>query len=171
MSGEVEFGPAMRALTEKQRLYVLAMASDPLGNPTQWARLAGYSDQSGAAKVVGHANSHNPKVAKAIQEVAQQYLTTFGPMLGLGVMMRIARNDAHPKQLAAAEALANRSGFHETTEHRVLVDDARRDPAVLMERVRELAGRLGLDPAKLLGANAPGPKLIEGEAVKDGGGG
>jgi hypothetical protein len=47
ISEEVEHGPAMRALTDKQRKFVMAALADPEGNPVAWARLAGYRDQGG----------------------------------------------------------------------------------------------------------------------------
>jgi hypothetical protein len=163
MLSEEEFGPAMRALTPRQRRYVLAMAADPLGTPTGWCRAAGYSDSSLACKVRGHALSHSVKVARAVSEVATQLLTTYGPMLGIGVVMRIARNDRHPRQLAAATALLDRTGFGVQTEHRVVVDDVRRDPEAMVQRIREIAGRLGIDAEQLLNGMRR-PKLVEHEA-------
>src|SRR5712691_1663658 len=100
-----EFGPKMQALTEKQRLYVLAMLSDPLGNPTAWARAAGYSDHLDRARVSGHINSHNDAIMEAAQEEARRHLHTIGPILAVGVMMQIARNKDHKDQLRAAEML------------------------------------------------------------------
>lgn len=159
-----EYGPAMRKLTRQQQLYVFAMLTEPFGNPTQWARIAGYSDAAeGAIRVRGHELSHNPKITAAVNEVAQRHLTTLGPVLGLSVMMKIARDPAHPKQLRAAEMLANRSGFHEKTEHTVSVHHTDRTGSAMVERIKELAQMLGIDAAKLIGVNdAAEPKLIEG---------
>ena len=48
ISEEVEHGPAMRALTDKQRKFVQAALASPESNPTDWARMAGYRDKGGA---------------------------------------------------------------------------------------------------------------------------
>lgn len=165
--GTPYYGPAMAELTEKQQAYVLAMLADPFGNPTSWARAAGYSDVKEGAKVRGHYLSHDKRIEAAVQEVARAHLHTYGPLLGIAVAMRIARDESHPKQLMAAQALLNRTGFHETSEHRVTMEHTDRTGAAMARRIRELAEALGLDPAKLLGANAgPEPmKVIEGQVA------
>lgn len=173
LDGVEGFGPKMRALSEKQRAYVLAMLSDPLGNPTKWARAAGYSDVKGGAKVRGHHCAHDDRVMEAAQEEAARHLHTVGPVLGIGVMFQIARTNGHKHQLKAAEALANRAGFHEKTEHLVNVNHRDQTGAAMVERIKTLAAMLGVDAEKLLGANAAEapaalPKVIEGEAVEAG---
>ncbi|MCC7047191.1 MAG: hypothetical protein IT562_10800 [Alphaproteobacteria bacterium] len=175
ISADLEgFGPKMSALTEKQRRYVLAMLSDPLGNPTRWARAAGYSDVKEGAKVRGHFLAHDERISEAAQEEAARHLTTIGPVLGIGVMFQIARTKGHRDQLRAAEALANRAGFHEKTEHLVHVHKTDRTGAAMVDRIKQLADALGVDAEKLLGANSPEvaalPKVIEGEVVETGGG-
>lgn len=166
------YGPKMGALTEKQRRYVLAMLSDPLGNPTAWARAAGYSDVKEGAKVRGHHLAHDDRITEAAQEEAQRHLLTVGPVLAVGVMMRIARTKGHKDQLRAAEALANRAGLHEVSEQRVNVTKTDRTGAAMIARIRELARGLGLDEAQLLGANAAPalPLVIEEVAVEPGSG-
>ncbi len=150
----------MEALTALQQRFVLAMASDPLATPSEWARAAGY----GAERKGGHDCRLNPKIEAAAQELARAHLNTFGPVLGVGVMMMIARNPEHKDQLKAASALANRAGFHETSEHMVKVEHTDRTGKALVERIKLLAAGLGMDPSGLLGVNAA-PKLIEGEVV------
>jgi phage terminase small subunit len=167
MNEEIEgYGPAMRALTEKQQRYVLAMLADPFGNATQWARAAGYSDKSEGAKVAAFHNAHNPLIEAAANEVARQYLGTMGPVLGVAVAMRIARDAKHPKQLRAAEMLLNRVGLHEKTEHHVVTHGGGGD---ILQRITDAASLLGVDPAALLGANTPVPmKVIEGTVEVEG---
>lgn len=157
------YGPAMQALTEKQRRYVQAMLANPFGNPRRWALAAGYSDASEAAKVSGHRLSHDPKIEAAADELARQYLGTMGPVLGIAVAMRIARNPKHPKQLRAAEMLLNRVGLHETTEHRVTVKHTDQTGEGVMARIKQAAALLGVDPSVLLGENVAGApmKVIE----------
>lgn len=161
------FGPAMAALTEKQRRFVLAMASDPFGNAKRWAIAAGYSDVKDGAKVRGHFLVHDPRIEAAVMEVARGTINAVGPILAVSVMLRAAANKKHPKHLRAAEMIANRVGLHETTEHVVNVNHSDRTGAALAKRIQEFAGMLGLDPAALLGVNAA-PKQIEHQEVADG---
>lgn len=161
MSEDAEdFGPAMLALTEQQRKFVLAMLSDPLGNASKWARAAGYSDRKGAERVRGHRNMRSDAVLRAIQEEAVRHLNTFGPALAVGVMMKIARNPRSKHQLRAAEAIANRVGLHEKTEHRVTVEHV--DDRRMLALAERLAAEIGVDPARLIGPNTTA--AIEGEA-------
>lgn len=150
----------MMALNERQRLFVLAMAANPFGNPTKWARAAGYSDHKEGAKVRAFHLMHSPKVEAAVMEFAAGQLNTLGPILATFGMLRIARNPKHPKHLRAIEMVANRVGFHEKTEHKVTVDHRDQTGTAVIERIKAAAAKLGVDPAVLLGANAP-MKLIE----------
>jgi hypothetical protein len=154
---ETEFGwgPAMAALTDKQRLYVLAMAADPFGNPSQWAREAGYSTHMGQDRIRGHELSHNPAIERAVREYAGTALGTLGPMLAAAGLLRIARKPDHPDHLKALTAIANRVGMNETTEHKVRVEHTDLTGQALLNRIAALANKHGLDAAKLLGANVP----------------
>lgn len=161
-----EFGPAMRALSEKQRAYVQAMAADPFGNPSRWAKAAGYADCGANTRVKGHLCAHDPKIQAAIFEYGQSMLGTMGPLLAAAGMIRIARNPKHKQHFKALEAIANRVGLHETTEHVVNVNHSDRTGAAMAERITQLAGVLGIDPGQLLGVNAA-PMLIEGEVSRE----
>lgn len=158
------FGPAMRALTPLRRRFVMVMAADPFGNPTRWVRAAGYQNSEGGLRVQGHALIHDPKIEEAVREYGMSALGTLGPLLATAGMLRIARNPKHPKHLKALELIANRVGMHEQTEHVVNVNHSDRTGAAMAERIKQMAGMLGIDPGQLLGVNA-GPKLIEGKAV------
>lgn len=169
MSDDVEwYGPAMRALTERQQRYVRAMLADPFGNPTRWAREAGYSDVAGGAKVRAHYLAHDSRIEAAVQEVARTALNGRGPLLGLAVVMRAAANPKDKNHFKAGVALLNRTGFHETTEHLMNVRHTDQTGEGMVARIKELASALGVDPAVLLGVNAaPEPmKVIEGDAVE-----
>jgi hypothetical protein len=159
-----DYGPKMAALTELQRNYVKAMASAPFAKPPEWVRMAGYSDGAtrGNARVYAHRLKHDPKVEAAVFEYASQLMHTDGPLLAVQVMLRIARDNKHPKQLAAAEAIANRVGLHEMTEHKVKVEHSEESAEAKVERIKQIAALLGVDVGQLLGRNAP--KLIKGQA-------
>lgn len=162
------FGPAMRSLSPMQRAYVLAMASDPFGNPTRWARAAGYSDVKQGAKVRAHSLAHNPKIDAAVQEYARSGLTTLGPMLAAAGLIRIARNSNHKHHFKALESIADRVGLPKSTEHHVEVAHTDRTGTAMAARIEALALRLGLDPAALLGVNAPVEmKLIDVTPAKE----
>jgi phage terminase small subunit len=155
-----DFGPLMAALTEKQRRFVMAMASDPFGSATKWAKSAGYSNKSEGAKVTAHYLMHDPRIAPAAREFAGDLMNVQGPVVAVAVMMKIAMNQNHPQQLKAAEMIANRVGLHETQEIHVHKTD--NTGAALLERIKVAAAALGVDPAQFLGANTE-PKLIEGK--------
>jgi hypothetical protein len=159
MDDLTELGPAMRALNERQRKFVMAMAADPFGNAAKWARAAGYSDKSEAAKVTGHHLIHHPMIEAASFEVAAGLMGTVGPLLAARGMLRVAANPKHKKHLQAIEMLANRVGLHEVKEVRVKRTDETGE--ALLDRVKRLARELGVDPESLIGANAAPQKMIE----------
>jgi phage terminase small subunit len=173
MAEPFEYGPKMAALTELQRNYIKAQASAPFANPTVWCRMAGYSDSSKAAKVTAFRMKHDPRLEAAAHEYASHMMHRDGPVLAVSVMMRIARNDKHPRQLHAAEAIADRIGLHRLSEHKVMVEHRDESVEAKVERIRMLAQLLGVDVGTLLGGNVvdrpPAEvKQIEGKVVGDG---
>jgi phage terminase small subunit len=79
-----QFGPAMQALTEKQRRYVIALFEAPKshGALTFAAKRAGYGTPTSSRQSLSqmaHALNSDPKVQTAIAEVSQQYVTVLGP--------------------------------------------------------------------------------------------
>lgn len=163
-----DFGPAMRALNERQRLFVLALRGQKRKNNTAAARAAGYGKESyGALRVRAHGLAHNEAVVAALQEEAQRHLDG-SAFMAADVLVQIA-ND--PKQSAkerraAAVALLDRSGHgaaQNINVNKTLVD---RTGTAMLGRIEALAKLLGVDPAALLGVNAPqSMKLIEGKVV------
>lgn len=63
---------------QASRTFVLAMAADPFGSATAWARAAGDSDKSEAAKLRGSELLRDPKVEAAIFELANRCCTHAG---------------------------------------------------------------------------------------------
>jgi phage terminase small subunit len=156
-----EYGPKMARLTELQRNYIKAQAAAPFANPTQWARMAGYSDHKRNAKVQAQRLKHDPKLEAAAHEYAAHMMHRDGPVLAVAVMMRIARNDRHPRQLHAAEAIADRIGLHRLSEHRVKVEHSDESAEAKVEKIKRIAALLGIPVASLLGGNVVEPKVIE----------
>src|SRR5262245_6525442 len=161
-------GPAMRALTLAQRRFVVAALTFPEGKDWQIAKAAGYSDRShGALRVTAHRLFHDEKVISALHEEASKRLRS-SAHLGVSVLAKIARTDGHRDQRRAAEAILNRTGFHEKTEHVMQVNHSDGTGRAMVARIEALAARLGMDAGALLGANAAAPmRLIEGKVEDD----
>lgn len=178
---EEHFGPKMLKLTPLQRRFVWAVLNFPGGKDWQIAKAAGYSTNShGALRVQAHVLFHSEKVIAALHEEASKRLRS-SSVLGVSILVKIAQTDGHRDQLRAAEALLNRVGLHEMTEHKVTVDHRDETGEAMIGRVAALAKKLGIDPAVLLGGGEPVPKfhvkqiegmagaVIEAEEVKDAG--
>jgi hypothetical protein len=163
-----EYGPKMARLTELQRNYIKAQMAAPFANPTEWCRMAGYSDRNGGAKVTAFRMKHDPKIEEAVFEYAAHLMHRDGPILAVAGLLQIARDRNHPRQLRALETLANRVGLHELSEHRVRVEHSEESAEAKVERIKRVAELLGIDVQELLGRNVshqtkPEPKLIEGQ--------
>jgi phage terminase small subunit len=168
-SEEASLGPRMRALSDRQRRFVRAAMEFPTGKGWQIAKAAGYSAKShGYLRLAAHRLFHDEAIIAAMHEEAGKRLRS-SAVLGASVLAKIARTDGHRDQLKAAEALLNRVGLHERTEHFVNVNHSDTTSRAMFERIKELAGALGVDPAALLGPNAPVEpmKVIEGEVVEE----
>ena len=164
---EEGLGPAMRALDDRRRRFVMAAITYPTAKDWQIAKAAGYSDRSyGGLRVAAHRLFHDEKVLAAIREEAARKLRS-SAFLGAAVLAEIARTKGHPDQLKAATALLNRIGFHEKTEQVVNVNHRDMTGEAMVARIEKLAAALGLDSGALLGLNAA-PKMIDGEVLKNG---
>lgn len=165
------YGPAMLALSERQRLFVLALLlqSGPRNNAAA-AREAGYSDHLEAAKVAGFHLVRNEKVVAALQEETRRRMDG-SALVASNVLIAIMEDEDLPakERRAAAVAMLDRTGFGASQNinvHKTVVD---RTGTAMAARIEALALRLGLDPAALLGVNAaPAPvKLIDVTPAKD----
>lgn len=138
----------MRALTERRRRFVLAMAADPLAPHSDWARAAGYSDTGEGCKVRASIMLQDEKVKAAVREVAQATLGTAGPMMAVKALLDVVAMPAHDQRIKAAEAILNRIGMGEKQQieitHRDLTGDA------LIERIRFLEAKYFGDGAKVI---------------------
>jgi phage terminase small subunit len=156
-------GPAMQALTEKQRLFVLAHAANPLGKGADWARQAGYSDGKGKnCAVIAVTLLRHPGVVEAMFEVSRLAFRAKGPAIAADALLRIAQPDGHKDQARAAIAVMDRAGMGPLqnihVEHHHSMNEGE-----MIARIKELAARNGMDSAKLLGTNT---QTIDGEFVE-----
>lgn len=164
MTDEPEYGPAMSAITEKQRAFVLAMLNVPGCSHAQAARIAGYSDIAEGAKVRGHECAHNPNVQAALREEAGKRLNSLS-VVAANVMMDVMldpETSAKDKMKAAA-AVLDRTGFAAAQNINVNKTITDQSGQAIMSRIRALAEKHGLDPARLLGK-----PVVELQEVKDG---
>lgn len=150
-------GPAMRALTEKQRSFVYALVETG-GNAAQAAAAAGYGENShseaareNAYRVRGYQLSHDVKVLAAIKEEAEKRLHS-GALLAASALVEMVQDPLNKNRFKAAESLLNRAGLTVATEHKVVVEH-RGNSQEIGARIRELVRELGADLPRLAGAD------------------
>lgn len=148
-------GPAMLALSQPMRRFVIALLETGTDNYSRAALMAGYSQgRDGAnARVMGSRLAHNTKVQAAIQEEARRRLGSMLVMATsvLGEIMQNKQNKANDR-LKAAELVMNRAGLHAMTESKQTVELIAATDKEGIARIRQLAETMGMDPDKLLGA-------------------
>ncbi len=155
MDIEPEYGPAMAALNERQRAFVMALIEIPGITNKAAAIRAGYSDVSDGAKVRGHYLAHSALVQAAIREEAEKSLNS-SSLVAAGVLMKILTDDgtANKDKIKAAGMLLDRSGFGAAQTINVNKTTTDRTGKAIMERIAQLGQKLGLDPVKLLSGSA-----------------
>jgi hypothetical protein len=165
-----ELGPAMLELDVRQRKFVLAYCAFPQASGQDLAAMAGYKEgvarqgwRSQASRLL-----RKPEIIAAIHECLTKTYRGRGAAIAQDVMLTIAQDAKHPKQLQAALALADRGGFAAMLESRLTVEHRDQTSAALIERITMLAKRLGVDPSKLLGGHLIEQKpVVEGRADVD----
>lgn len=169
MSDDPEFGPAMAALNERQRAFVMAMIETPGCSNAEAARRAGYSDHLEAAKVRGFYLAHSPGVQAAIREEAGKRLNA-SSLLAAGVLIALLSDDAveAKDKIKAAGMLLDRSGFGAAQTINVNKTTTDRTGKAIMERIAALSQKLGVDASRLLGPATPAVVDAEFSEVKDG---
>jgi hypothetical protein len=158
-------GPAMAALTEKQRRFVMELRYGPAGygSEVRAARAAGYGNSrstDNSMKVTAHQTLHNPKVQNALHEIGGKVIRAEA-FQSIKNTVTIANDLTHRDCLKANIALMDRGGFAVETHHTVTVE---RSPATIalateqiLQRIALLTAKLGLEPVK----------QIEGTAVAE----
>lgn len=171
-SEDGEFGPAMLALNDRQRKFVLAVIAlgrDGIENYAQAAREAGYSDHMERCKVTGHILSHDARVQAALLEESKKRVILAASVIAMPVAVKIAMSEgvSARDRLRACEMLFNRGGMPAQTEHKVTVEH--KAPRQIAELAARLAAELGIDRERLIGLNEAAAPVIEGEYVEVGG--
>lgn len=158
---EGKLGPAMRALNERQRRFVIAMLD--LGcqsNHYRAAVLAGYNGNENTLRVTAHRLAHDERVQAAILEEARARLTS-GTIAAASFLFDVISNPkAQDKdRLKAAQMLMDRGGLHALSEHKITVEHTD-DRAEKIKKLVEMCLANGEDPKKVLGNTAD---VIEAE--------
>lgn len=146
-------GPAMRALNERQRAFVCALAVYG-GEQTEAYRAAGFNvSTDGAARACASRLANNAMIVEAIKEEALRRLDS-ASMLAVSTLVELAsvKNPDSKVRLNASNSLLDRiGGFAGKTEHKIIVKDDRTTQE-LIDFIKTTARENGLDPAKLLGS-------------------
>jgi hypothetical protein len=165
-------GPAMSALTARRRQFVVILLQQVRPNYLRAADTAGFAPagpdtipkkRRAVLKQIGWRLAHDERVIAAINEEVSKRFRSAGALIGLAVMTRIAQTKGHKDQLRAAEMLASRAGFGAEQNINVNHNHVDLTGKAMMDRIRVLAEKHGLDPAKLLGGNAA--PVIEAKAL------
>jgi len=147
LGSEESYGPAMRALTDGQRRFVIALLETGARDQKLAATMAGYSPTTAAN--MGCRMAHMPAVQLAMREEAEKRLRA-GALLGASVMIEIASDVMHKDRFKAADRLLGAAGLTVETVQRHIIEDHRSDNE-LRDAIVSMAKKHGLDPAKLLG--------------------
>ncbi len=172
MDEVADYGPKMRALTERQRRFVVVRAQQP--HLAQWkmAELAGYAGGEEVCKVIASNLFDRKDIVEALFEYAGHAMRA-NAFLAAQVLIEIASNKeaGGAMRLKAATALLDRVGLGVQVQQEIRVEHTDRTGAALMERIRELAKKHGMDAQKLLaGQVSRETKLIEAKAEDADGG-
>jgi phage terminase small subunit len=152
---EEDLGPCMLACTPKQRRFVLELRNGPAGygSEIRAARAAGYGSPTSSDVSMRNIASqvlHHVKVQAALREVGHRIIRA-ASFQSIQNTIEIANDLKHRDCLRANLALMDR-GFPIETHHTVTVE---RSPETILvvteqviERIRQLAMRAGLDAAR-----------------------
>lgn len=145
-------GEAYESLTDQQKRFVTAMVVVGVKKDfgAEAARLAGYEKYH---KQEAYRLMRNPRVLEAIREEAGKRLQA-SALLGAMVLEEIALDPLHKDRLKAATELLNRGGMQLIEKHEHIVKDER-SAAELVQYIKSMAQKHGLDPRKLLGQSEP----------------
>ena len=149
---EIELGPAMRRLNEKQQNFVYAMIEFGGLNNSKAAQAAGYEGGPDSLKVTGYRLAHDSKIQEAMREMGPRMLNAGLFIAARFVLETIDNPQIDTKdRLKAAEMVMNRTGMHATSEHKVAVTHKDETSDEMIKRIEALSKNLGIDSKKLLG--------------------
>lgn len=144
-----ELGPAMRALTERQRAFVVAFFHT--GKRETAAHIAGYAGEinSNLLGVSAYNVWHQPKVQAAIKEFGEQCVLAGLVPMAFAALENALRLGDKKEQLKAAQMVMDRTGFHAKSEQIIRQPDKTRVDQI--KEIMRLCHEQGLDARKLIG--------------------
>lgn len=156
-----QFGPAMAALTEKQRAFVCHYFEFPRkhGAVTYAAVKAGYGNTRASSASIGHQLLSDDKVLAAIAEESRKHITTLGPLAvrALKKLLETPTSRDHGRALGIVlDRIAPQSSTLEVNvkgEVKLSASEAAR----VMDRIETLCNKFGVP--------LPAPKIIDHEAA------
>jgi phage terminase small subunit len=157
MDSEFEFGPKMQVLNDRQKRFVLALVEDPMMSKAEAARVAGYSDVKEGCKVRACELMQDKRVVDALHEQAGKRLWSVSLKAAAKVENMIDSED-EKVALKASLAVLDRVGW--AAQQNININQTVTDHSGkgILKRIEELADRLGVPTAGLLGK-----PVVEGE--------
>ena len=149
---DADLGPAMKALTKRARAFVLALVEIGGSPQSRAAAMAGYSGSKAALEVTGSRLAADARVQEALLEEAKARMKSSSLLATCEVIKVLERPDgvSARDKLAAARLVLEFAGAEPAQQievkHEIKLSDKEK-----VSQVIELAGRIGLDPTKLLG--------------------
>jgi phage terminase small subunit len=153
----------MAALTEKQRRFVLALYQVKPGHGAQVraAKMAGYGTGTSSPESWASLSSrliHDERIQLALREHDQKVLRAAAPraLRALGALVEDPDHRDHARGidmiLSRVHPVETHHYVRAEHEHRHVVAD----PARVLARIREIAGRVGIDPDAM-------PQVVDAE--------
>jgi phage terminase small subunit len=144
-----DLGPAMRALNERQRKFVVAYFHT--GSREKAAYIAGYAGElnSNLIGVSAYSVWHNPKVQTAIKEFGEQSVLAGLVPLAFAALESALQLGDNKDKITAAKIVMDRTGFHAKSE--VITSKGTQTREDQIKEIVRLAKLQGLDPRKLIG--------------------
>lgn len=151
MDEVADYGPKMRALTEKQRGFVMAMVTAPGLVQWRYAEMAGYVGGEDTWKGTACLLLQRKDINDAINECAGMRLRA-GALVAAEVLVKLASDErvAAGQRIRAAQALLDRVGLAPQQNIHVEHNHTDRTGAALMDRIKELAAKFGDEGRGLL---------------------
>lgn len=134
-----DLGPAMRACTEAEREFVVALFQNGATNYTEAALLTGRFTSRESAQAASSRWMAKPRVLLALDEFVQVSMKQ-GLAISTKALIEIASDTMHKDRLKASIELLNRNGhLVETVQRHIIEHEADTTTKSLLEEIRSLA--------------------------------
>lgn len=155
MDEEPNYGPAMLALTEMQRRFVIDFVATGGVSRRESVVRAGYSNVGRNGDRMGFVLVHDPRIQSAINEECRRALKGDLPSARFA-LSQILTNSAHKDHFSAVKLVLAIEGLSEVHKSEKKVKHTHKvDRAGLMAEAKALESRLGLTPGSLTQQRAP----------------